>query len=97
MTAVQAKLIGAGALAFAAWLFRDRPRRPITASVDLGVGTVDGVFGGDYMTSAATPTTPVAPTPANPAQDPLMRALIDRSNAAIAADNLNPNDSGALL
>jgi hypothetical protein len=84
MTATQAKLIWAGATILIAWWFTDKPR---TASVELGVGTVNGVYGNDIYYSAHGV---IAPTADNPAEDPEMRRLIDQSNAAIAAAGGTP-------
>jgi hypothetical protein len=87
VTALQIKLAVYGGLALFALWFTTRPRQP-TASVELGVGTVDGVYGNDIYYSAGPGGPGVnTPGPANPAVNNEMRALIDRSNAAIAADD----------
>jgi hypothetical protein len=86
VSATQAKLIAAGALALAAYLFRDRVAPDAVGGVELGVPTVDGVYGGYYLTphveAGGDGTTRGAL-----ATDPTMAALIAQSNAAIAADD----------
>lgn len=89
MTPTQIKLLIAGAVALAGWLFGDK--RPPSGSVDLGVGTVDGVYGGDYTTPAP------AADPNNPAVDPTMHALVNQSNQAIAAFDAAHPETGAIL
>lgn len=90
MTPAQIKIaVGAG-IAILAWLFGDKAAG--TASVDLGTGTVNGVLGGDYLTPA-----PTINDPTNTAQDPTMRALINQSNAQIAAFDAAHPDTGSVL
>lgn len=93
MSATQAKLIAAGALALAAYLFRDRMAG---GDVELGVPTVDGVYGGYYLTphvdansdgSISRGELPQNRFDQGGATDPTMAALIAQSNAAIAADD----------
>jgi hypothetical protein len=78
VTPLQAKVAIYGGLALLAWLFTERGRRAVVGDVDLGIGIVNGIAGGDYQTPR--------PNGSNPAVNPTMRDLIDESNAAIAAD-----------
>jgi hypothetical protein len=86
MTAAGAKLAAAGVLTLAAWLLRDRGA---AGDVELGVPTVNGVYGGYYLTPhVSDPTdTDGAVSTGSLADDPRMAALIAQSNAAIAADD----------
>lgn len=82
MTATQAKLLWAGGMLAVAWFFREKKTPDASGTVELGVPTVDGVYGNDvYWSKRGT----VAPPDDNPAEDPTMRDLIDQSNAAIRA------------
>lgn len=89
MTAVQWKLVIYGGLAFVAWWFTKKPKDP-TGTVELGVPTLNGIYGADtyysdhYVAGPGGSAAQAIP-PVNPAVDPRMRALIDQSNAAIAA------------
>lgn len=84
MTAAQAKLLAAGVLAVAAWLFRDRIA---AGDVELGVPTVDGVYGGYYLTPHVDANSDGSVSRGELATDPRMAALIAQSNAVIAADD----------
>jgi hypothetical protein len=84
VSATQAKLIAAGALALAAYLFRDRIA---AGNVELGVPTVDGVYGGYYLTPHVDANADGSVSRGELAADARMAALIAQSNAAIAADD----------
>lgn len=85
MTPTQIKIAAAAAGLAIAWLF-SRPRAP-SGSVDLGIPTIDGIFGGGRLGNGVDYYSTPAPTPDNPAVDPTMRGLIDRSNRLIANDD----------
>lgn len=87
MTVAQAKLAAAAALALAAWLFRDRIAAAAAGDVELGVPTVNGVYGGFYLTPHVDANADGSISRGELATDPTMAALIARSNAAIAADD----------
>ena len=79
MTPMQIKVAAWGGLALLAWLCTKAARaRSVTGDVELGVGTVDGIYGNDIYYSPRPSTLP-APT------NPVMEA-IERSNAALARD-----------
>jgi hypothetical protein len=82
MSPMQIKIAVYGGAALLAWWLTDRAMKRAKADVELGTGTVGGVYGGDYETPAA------APTSSNPAIDPAMREAIDRSNRILAADDV---------
>lgn len=90
MTALHIKMAVYGGLALWALWYVAKPRVP-AGTVELGVPTVDGVYGNDIYYSAGPGGPGVATvSPANtnnPATNPRMRELIDRSNAAIVADD----------
>ncbi len=93
MTALHWKIALYGGGALVAWLLTKHaaPKDP-TGTVELGVPTLNGIYGADvyysdhYVAGGGGPAQPAIP-PVNPAVDPRMRELIDQSNAAIAADN----------
>lgn len=88
MSATQAKLWAALGIAVAAYLFRDRPPPAEAAGdVELGVPTVNGTYGGYYLTPHADTNADGSVSRGELATDPTMAALIAQSNAAIAADN----------
>lgn len=89
MTALQWKVALYGGAALAAYLLTRR--KDPTGDVELGVPTLNGIYGADtyysehYVAGGGGPAQPAIP-PVNPAVDPRMRELIDQSNAAIAAE-----------
>jgi hypothetical protein len=91
MTALHWKIALYGGAAIAAWWLTSR-RPPPTGSVELGVPTLNGIYGADtyysdhYVAGGAGAPQPAIP-PVNPAVNKEMRDLIDRSNAAIAAED----------
>jgi len=58
----------------------------VTQTLDINADVYSPDFGKPYVAGPGGPGG-ATPGPANPAQDQTMRLLIDRSNAAIAADN----------
>jgi hypothetical protein len=87
MTLTQAKLLTAAGMLLAAWFFRDRPTIDAKGGVELGVPTVDGVYGGYYLTPHVDANADGSVSRGELATDPRMAELIARSNAAIAADD----------
>ena len=90
MTAMQWKIFLYGGAALVAWWFTNR--KTPTGTVELGVPTLNGIYGADtyysdhYVAGGGGPGQPAIP-PVNPAVDARMRQLIDESNAAIAAND----------
>jgi hypothetical protein len=81
MTPAQIKIaIWGGAALIALWL---TSRRSPIADVELGVGTVNGIYGNDTYYSDRPSGVPST----NPATNPEMRRLIDLSNRLIAEDD----------
>lgn len=80
MTATQIKIAAYGGLALLAWWLTSR--RSPKASVELGVGTVDGIYGNDTY----IPRPSIQVPEANPVTE-----AIERSRRALEADRLeNP-------
>ncbi len=88
MTAAQWKFALYGGAALVAWWLTAKRKDP-TGDVELGVPTVNGIYGADtyysdhYVAGGGGPAQPAIP-PVNPAVDARMRYLIDQSNALIA-------------
>jgi len=88
MTPTQIKLAVYAGMAIVAWLCTRRAQaKDVHGDVELGVPTIDGVYGGgrlggfDYYTER-----PSGEPSTNPATNPEMRRLIDISNRAIAEE-----------
>lgn len=86
MTPMQIKIAVYGGAALIAWWLTARAMKRSKGDVELGVGTVDGAYGGDYQTLPNKTAAKV--DTANPAIDPAMREVIDRSNRILAADDV---------
>lgn len=88
MTATQAKIAGAAALALLAWWLTPKPAPipRVSKELDVDVNVNSPYFGMTDEEIAAAKAAGV--TRANPALDPEMRRLIDASNILIARDNL---------
>jgi len=68
----------------------------VSKTLDINADVYSSDFGLPYIAGPGGPGA-ASPSPANnsnPAQDPTMRALIDKSNAAIAADNADTTITG---
>jgi hypothetical protein len=76
VSATQAKLVAAAALALAAWLFRDRIAAAAVGDVELGVPTVNGTYGGYYLTPHVDANSDGSVSRGELATDPTMAALI---------------------
>ena len=81
MSPIQIKLAAYGVAALLLWLLRPRAVPTAHGDVELGTGTVGGIYGGDYQTPRPAPA-----DPGNRAVDPEMRRLIDQSNLLIAGE-----------
>lgn len=107
MTPMQIKIAVYGGALLLAWLLRKRaagssasatdgaPVGRVTKTLDINADVYSPDFGTPYISGPGGPggATP-SPANANPAIDPAMRALIDKSNAAISADNADTTTVG---
>lgn len=100
MTPTQIKIAVYGGVALLLWLCAraaagssaQQPGR-VTKTLDIVANIDSPNFGEPYVAGPGGPGG-ATPGPANPAQDPLVRYYIDKSNAAIAADNADESTVG---
>jgi hypothetical protein len=85
MTPTQIKIAVYGGALLLAWWLADRARPRVKKELEVEVNILNPNFG---LTDAEI----AAQQRANPAIDPKMRELIDRSNALIAADDVGGDD-----
>lgn len=90
VTATQAKIAGAAALALLAWWLTPKPATSpiprVSKELDVRIDVNDPWFG--YTEAEIARMKAAGVRPDNPAVDPDMRRLIDASNILIAEDTL---------